>query len=132
MSTFNPAILIVRAGVRYWEDATVNGVEDADGELIPLKIDECWCPTIDLATGRIHWWPIGTTASIHYKVCDAGEYWVKDDNGTKWKYRDDYVPGFLAVGDEGYGDYIIMKVNEAGFIQGWKKPRLDPNEWELA
>jgi len=131
MSTFNPTHLIVRANVRYWEDATVNGVEDTDGELIPLRIDDYWKPTIDLATGRINRWPIGTTASIHYKVCDAGEYWVKDDNGANWKYQDDYVPGFLSVGDEGYGDYIIMKVNEAGFIQGWKQPRLDPSEWKL-
>jgi hypothetical protein len=26
-----PKYLIVEAGVRYWEDATVNGVEDKDG-----------------------------------------------------------------------------------------------------
>lgn len=29
--------LKVEAGVRYWEDATVNGIEDVDGALIPCK-----------------------------------------------------------------------------------------------
>lgn len=29
--------LEVRAGVRYWEDATVNGNEDSEGELIPCR-----------------------------------------------------------------------------------------------
>ena len=27
--------LRAECGVRYWEDATVNGVEDTDGKLIP-------------------------------------------------------------------------------------------------
>jgi len=29
--------LKVKCGARYWEDATVNGVEDTEGLLIPLR-----------------------------------------------------------------------------------------------
>jgi hypothetical protein len=34
----------VSAGVRYWEDATVNGTEDADGTLIPARKGDTWAP----------------------------------------------------------------------------------------
>lgn len=27
----------------------------------------------------------------------------------------------MCPADEGYGDYIIMNIDENGFIQGWKK-----------
>lgn len=123
--------LIVQAGVRYWEDATVNGVEDTFGELIPFRKGDDWCPTIDLNTGRVLEWPEGTTANIHYKVCDAGEYWLEDENGKRWKWDDHYVPDYLlCVEDNGYGDYIILKIDGGGFIQGWKQPRIDMTEWK--
>ena len=32
----------VSAEVRYWEDATINGTEDTDGTLTPLRKDACW------------------------------------------------------------------------------------------
>jgi len=31
-----------------------------------------------------------------------------------------YVTECLAVNDDGYGDYIIMKVDSEGIIQDWK------------
>ena len=71
----------ITAEVRYWEDATVNGVEDTDGALIPLRFGDCWMPIIELDTGRVRDWPEGTTADIHYKVCDAGEYELLDGKG---------------------------------------------------
>ena len=46
----------VNAGVRYWEDATLNGEEDAEGK-IPLRKGDDWCPIIELATGRVPEWP---------------------------------------------------------------------------
>lgn len=112
----------LKAGVRYWEDATVNGVEDAEGDLIPLRDGEYWCPEIDIDTGRILNWPEGTTADIHYKVCDDGSYYLIDDKGnTIGVIEDDYVPNSLIPGS--YGDYIIMQVNEQGIVTNWpKKP----------
>ncbi len=122
--------LIVKAGVRYWEDARVNGQEDTEGTLIPHRVRGDWCPIIDLDTGKIRNWPQGTSASIHYKVCDAGQYWIGDDAGNKMlKWQGDYVPDdFLCVGDCGYGDYIILNVGADGVIAGWKKPYIKLEE----
>lgn len=125
-------ILMVSAMVRYWEDATVNGQEDKQGTLIPLRVGDQWEPSIDLQTGKVLAWPAGTTARIHYKVCDAGEYWLADTEGVKhWKWGGYYVPDdLLCVGDRGYGDYIIMKVQEDGTIENWRVPHIDLSEWD--
>ena len=69
----------VSAGVRYWEDATINGTTDTDGKLTPLRKGDNWEPVIRLADGMVMDWPQGTTADVHFKVCDAGEYWLLDD-----------------------------------------------------
>ena len=118
---FEVKTLLVEADVRYWEDATVNGVEDENGDLIPCKVGDTWKPIIDLETGLITNWEKGKEADIHYKVCDAGEYWLQDENGEKIvKAKGYYVPEFLAIDDSGYGDYIIMKVDKDGKINNWR------------
>lgn len=118
---FEVKTLLVEADVRYWEDATVNGVEDENGDLIPCKVGDTWKPIIDLETGLITNWEKGKEADIHYKVCDAGEYWLQDENGEKIvKAKGYYVPDFLAIDDSGYGDYIIMKVDKDGKINNWR------------
>lgn len=128
--------LIVKAGVRYWEDASINGTSDEEGTLIPFRMGDRWRPVIDLQSGRIIDWPVGVTADIHYKVCDDGEYWLADENNIPLaKYGTDptdtsYVPNdILCIGDNGYGDYIILTVGADGIIAGWKPPFIDPNEW---
>lgn len=113
--------LHVEAGVRYWEDATVNGVEDTEGDLIPCREGDLWKPVIDLETGRITNWKQGVTADVHYKVCDDGSYYIKDAEGnTVLSIEDDYVPSILSPGGNSYGDYIIMHIDETGLIQNWK------------
>ena len=124
-------ILVVDARVRYWEDATINGIEDDNGTLIPFREVDSWKPSIDLHRGKVIGWPEGTTADIHYKVCDDGDYWLADADGTKrMKWRGDYVPdSLLCVGDRGYGDYIIFTVMEDGSIAEWPFPVIDFEEW---
>jgi len=118
---FEVKTLLVEADVRYWEDATVNGVEDENGDLIPCKVGDTWKPIIDLETGLITNWEKGKEANIHYKVCDAGEYWLQDENGEKIvKAKGYYVPEFLAIDDIGCSDYIIMKVDKEGKINNWR------------
>lgn len=113
--------LLVEAEVRYWEDAHVNGVEDVEGDLIPCREGDLWKPIIDIETGIITNWEQGKSANIHYKVCDAGEYWLLDEDGNKLvKSKGYYVPDLLAIEDDGFGDYIILKVNESGQINKWK------------
>lgn len=118
--------LEVCAGVRYWEDATVNGTEDTEGTLIPARKGDNWAPVVRLADGLVMDWPNGTTADIHYKVCDAGEYWLLDDQRKRVaKWSGFYVPGdFLCHGDEGYGDYIILKVGADGLIEKYRAPTV--------
>ena len=113
--------LEVKAGVRYWGTAEVNGVDDEMGDLIPCRDDDYWCPIIDIETGIITNWIQGTTAEIHYKVCDDGSYYLKDENNeTVLSIEENYVPNILCPKENGYGDYIIMDIDESGQIQDWK------------
>ena len=124
--------LHVNARVRYWEYATVNGIEDAAGTLIPFRDDDCWRPSIDLATGRIIGWPAGTKADIHYEVCDDGEYWLTRTEGNRLVWKGHCVPDdLLCPTYSGYGDYIIMKVDGDGLIEGWRVPPFDGSKWEF-
>lgn len=118
---FNIKYLAVKANVRHWEDATVNGVEDTDGK-IPCRGGDNWCPLIDIDKGVILNWVQGATAEIHYKVCDAGEYSLLDDNKEVIKTIDGYVPKIMCPEDDGYGDYIIMNVLATGQICNWAIP----------
>lgn len=114
--------LHVRAGVRYWEDANVNGIEDNDGKLIPCRVkdEDDWFPVIEIETGKIINWKQGVTADIHYKVCDDGDYYLLDENDEEVLHINGYVPKTLYPEKNGYGDYIIMKVNSEGLINNWE------------
>ena len=116
---FDVKFLQVEANVRYWEDAEVNGVEDVDGSLIPCKDGEIWKPLIDVEKGIIQNWTQGVKADIHYKVCDDGKYTLLDENREEITMLDDYVIDDLSIGESGYGDYIIMKIDEDGKIEDW-------------
>lgn len=116
--------LHVSAGVRYWEDSTVNDAEDTDGTLIPCRNADRWEPVIEIDAGRIRHWPQGTTAHIHYKVCDDGLYILKDKEGNALAQREGYVPDIMSPEENGYGDYIIMQIDENGIIQDWE-PDID-------
>lgn len=116
-------------GVRYWEDATVNGVEDTEGDKIPLRKGDTWDITIDIESGTIENWTKGVTASVHYKVCDAGAYQLIDYSGEVVAEEEYYVPNFLAPKGGGYGDYIIMNIDENGYIDGWNIDFYDLNRY---
>lgn len=131
--------LRARCGVRYWDDATVNGVEDADGSRIPLRDGTSadndqsggfWCPTIDLETGIIENWPTGTTANIHYKVCDEGEYELLDADRNVVVAIDGYVPQIMCPEGSGYGDYVIMQIDGDGKIANWQVDLQEFNKTE--
>jgi len=130
MKTF----MVIEANVRYWEDTKVNGNKDYDGTFIPCRSGNCWNPVINMETGVISKWPKGTTASIHYKVCDGGKYWIVDDEGTKVAdWHGDYVPdAWLCIRDRGYGDYIIFNVDSKGKIEGWNPRDINTDDrWVL-
>ena len=100
---FEAVYLEVDAGVRYWDDGYINGMEDTDCE----------------ETDGIPQMPC--SARVHYKVCDDFLCDILDGNKNVITSYDGYVPKIMCPADEGYGDYIIMNIDENGFIQGWKK-----------
>lgn len=142
---FDVKFLKVDAGVRYWEDAKVNGVRDTDlyesngvgKPLMPcaVQIKEKpdynihsdhyrWRPLIDIETGQIVNWEQGFYANVHYKVCDDFTCYILNGNNEVVYEYDDYVPSIMCPADEGYGDYIIMDIDEKGFIQKWDKEQI--------
>lgn len=117
------------AGVRYWEDSVINGVEDnEDSPCVPCQENGRWKPVIELETGKILNWTKGVEADIHYKICDDGGYILLDEWQNKVIDVQSYVPNILCPTGEGYGDYIIMRINEDGMIQDWKCRESDLGE----
>jgi hypothetical protein len=112
--------LHVEAGVRYWEDAHINGKEDAEGKLIPCREGDMWKPIIDIDSGQILNWIKGRKADIYFKVCDSGSYFIKDaDGNTLLSIEDDYVPDIMSPKDAGYGDYTVSGLAK------WLNPNLN-------
>lgn len=139
---FEAKLLKVDAGVRYWEDAEVNGVRETDlyesqgvgKPLMPCTVqikkepNECiysdhyrWQPLIDIETGQILNWKKGTIANVHYKVCDDFYCEILDADNNIIEDYSGYVPNVMCPKEDGYGDYIIMDIDENGFIQKWNK-----------
>ena len=121
--------MFVEAGVRYWKDAIIDGIEDIDDNIhgipdengtIPCRDGDCWKPLININTGKIVNWTQGVKASIHYKICDNGTYKLLDANMELIKKIRDYVPKMLSPKEEGWGDYIIMDIDPDGQIRDWK------------
>lgn len=134
--------ILVSCQPRYWQDSDVNGLEDIDfmstkgigtpsmpcSEQIKEEPTNCiysdhwvWRPIIDVETGQITNWDKQVDACIHYKVCDGFECIFQDENGLIITQYDGYVPPFMYPKRNGYGDYIILDVDECGYIQHWDK-----------
>lgn len=117
--------LYAELGVRYWDDGIVNGIEDDEGQLIPLRKGDYWCLNIDVDGGFIVNWPKGTVADVHYKVCDDGLYILRNEYNKKlFEVEECYVPSILSPGGDGFGDYVIMSIDETGYIDDWDPRRL--------
>ena len=135
---FEAKFLKVRAGVRYPEDSEFIEVENdrkinyiSDDEENPkmpfMEVENdkyghksfYWQPTIDLENGIIINWPKGVKVHVFYKVCDDFECTVYDEYDNEVLHYEGYVPDFMAIKEEGYGDYIDMIIDENGCIQDW-------------
>lgn len=125
---FEAKFLKVDAGVSYWEDTEVNGVSDNENpptipcaEFIHAGDEYRWRPIIDIDNGVITNWEKGFTAQVHYKVCDDGVYTVTDKDDNTIVEHEGYVPSTMCPAKNGYGDYIIMNIDENGKIEDWDK-----------
>lgn len=122
--------LKIDAHVRYWDDAKINDERcDEDGSNIPFKNGESWRPIINLVDGTILNWPANTTGSFHFKVCDAGCYYLLDkDMNILFEIINDYIPSGVCHGDNGYGDYIIFDVDTEGKIKNYNY-NINEDQW---
>ena len=102
----------------FYEDNSVSGFADYNVDL-PCLIRELWCPLIDIPTGIITNWIIGVKAKIYTKVRDEGVYTILSEDKYKLKELVGYVPEIMCPGGQGYGDYIIMNIDENGKIENW-------------
>ena len=119
----------VSATVRYWGDAEINGESDEEGVLTPFRNNTEWCPVIDIEKGTVVDWPEGMVARFHFKICDAGSYYLLDSEMNVCATIDNnYVPSGLCHGDTGFGDYIIFSVNKDGSIVDYSN-KIDPDDW---
>jgi hypothetical protein len=114
--------LEVMVPVRFWEDSRVDGIEDVNG-LIHGRDGSVWRIHIHMDTGYVVQWPKGVDAEIGYKVCDEGIYKILNHDLDVLLKRDgQYVPDFLSIGDEGFGDYVYLDIDRNGMIRNWVKP----------
>lgn len=117
----NITTLEVNAGVRWWEDAEVDGFQESvEGENIPCKEGDRWKPIIDIDKGVITNWEQGKVANVQYKVCDDGIYTLKDDKGNIITERAGYVPAILCPSGYCCGGYIVIRIDENGAIENWE------------
>lgn len=137
--------LFVKARVRYPEDSTLRQLpeydwieDDATHPGMPcMGWDEAiyngrsygeswfWCPVIELETGKIINWRQGVCASISYKVVDEFDCYITDSDDKIVARYNGYVPSFMAIDDEGYGDYVYLTINEDGYIENWSFDEYD-------
>lgn len=121
--------ILVDTYVRRWEDTDVNGQPD-NGYVpkIPCAVKSAnsgiyyWKPVIDIETGQILNWQQGVTANVHYKVCDEFACKVIEQIAgitNLIKDYDGYVPNFMCPKEEPDGDYIVMDIDENGYIKDW-------------
>jgi hypothetical protein len=73
---------------------------------------------IDIETGTIQNWN-GKEVNLFDKLCDEGTFELIYDGNVIAQYEHEYVPDFLCIGTEGYGDYIALSINEDGIIKDW-------------
>ena len=138
--------------VRYWEDCEIDGQEfdeDTDEDVIKdlltrwneeykigLVKDDRMILIIDPETGKVENYAGGKEIRIHFKVCDECSYQITERvaNGINpydaydnviLEQDEDYVPDFLSIDDEGYGDYVEITLQADGTIKDW-----DPKEFE--
>lgn len=122
---FEVKYLLAKVGARYREDATVNGVEDIEENLMPCFEGKNWCPLIDIESGQILNWEKGKEAYVHYKSCDENNFYLLDKTKNVISEKEGYVINMMCPAEDGFGDYVIMNIDSDGFIKNFKADLSD-------
>lgn len=113
---------------RYLEDCFYNFEADEEGNVPILNENKLLDFKIDVHSGHIVDWKNGNVARVHYKVCDQCNYLLLNENGDVLFSLNEnglwYVPEFLDFEKESYGDYLIMNIDNKGFIQEFNKDTM--------
>lgn len=137
--------LKIDVGPRYWEDASIKIEEKWEDDIdyleqkkgttpkMPFAVkDETktyteyrWQITIDLENAKVLDWPQGVEARVFYKVCDDGTYYLLDADKNVLKKVDCYVPDILSYIENGFGDYIDIKIDGDGNLVGYPKENTE-------
>ena len=137
--------LRIDVGPRYWEDASIKFDEKWEDDIDYLEqkkgenpkmpfavkdesktyVEYRWQITIDLENVKVLDWPMGVEARVFYKGCDDGTYYLLDGDKNVLKEVHCYVPDMLSYIDDGYGDYIDMKIDGDGNLVGFPKKDMD-------
>ena len=139
--------MIAEFHVRFWEDCKIDDQEfdedTADYEDIKelltrwddqyklgLVKDDLVILIIDPETGQVKNYVGGKEIRMFFKVCDECSWRVTEriSNGINpydsyenvvLEVEDDYVPKFLEIDGDGYGDYVEITITSEGFIKNW-------------
>jgi hypothetical protein len=106
--------LDVKAEFRYVGD----GEDDDISPSLPGLVGNTWRPLISIGYAQILHWEGKRPWKVFGKVCDAGEYHLRDVNNRvvatlPWG---SYVPTAINGGDS---DYIDLTIDANGIIQNW-------------
>lgn len=85
---------------------------------------------IDIETGTIQNWN-GKEVGLFDKLRDEGSYELIYDGNAIASFINDYVPDFLCIGEECYGDYIALSVNADGTINDWNYEKCPEQCYEF-
>lgn len=121
VNTIDVVYLHFIAHIRYWENIEIfkDGVK-VDENKMPGRMGEFWDCTINVDEGKFLNWIPGVVADVYFKVCDEFSFEFIDNKGNYIFNRvNEYVPRFMCPEEPGYGDYIIMHIDENGFIRNW-------------
>jgi hypothetical protein len=129
----------------YWQEGEINGTTDIDfieskgngspeipcSEQIKRKPESeslsdhyIWRPIIDVEYGQIINWDKQVNAYIHYRVYDNFKCIFKNEDGFVITMYNGFVPQFMCPKRDGYGNFIMMDIDECGYIQHWDKEQV--------
>lgn len=101
----------------------VEDAENTGGKVFPTayadKVEHTYTFDVNADTGQIEGWA-GEAIDLHCKPRDAGVYRLKNGTQTQAVIVHDYVPECLSMNDGG-DDYLVLKVNAGGYIEGWRE-----------
>ena len=129
----------------YWQEGEINGTPDIDfieskgkgspeipcSEQIKRKPESeylsdhyVWRPIIDVEYGQIINWDKQVNAYIHYRIYDNFKCIFQNEDGFVITMYNGVVPQFMCPKRDGYGIFIMMDIDECGYIKHWDKEQV--------